>query len=256
MTEPPSPQPLIVERIAKLLALLSSDNDGERHNAADALGKLLRQSGTDLVSVATMMLARPNERDTLSDAFDDAFAGFGFDEEAKHRREVDELQACIDRVQAEIAKGPPTTAEMAAQERAALEKAIAAAQVEFAVARSRWTARQEAERKHKQWQQAFARGEIPPKPPDPAKQRRLERKREIARLRRQMARLGAVADKTRAEAEWRYRRSPEYASLASLREQQRLLKELIQMAARGEDVRLPDDLTPDSTASSSRATPA
>jgi hypothetical protein len=55
-----TPRSLDIERLAKLLALLSSDIDGEVLAAARALGRLLNASGTHVVEVAEMMLARTN----------------------------------------------------------------------------------------------------------------------------------------------------------------------------------------------------
>ena len=75
-------QQLDIDRVAKLLALLSSDNDGERHNAADALGRLFRASGTDFVAVAQTMLAPPNKPRGLLDMMDALQQGFARTREA------------------------------------------------------------------------------------------------------------------------------------------------------------------------------
>jgi hypothetical protein len=55
-----TPRSLNVERLARLLAMLTSDNDGEVLNAGRALSRLFKQSGVDLVEVAEMLLARSN----------------------------------------------------------------------------------------------------------------------------------------------------------------------------------------------------
>jgi hypothetical protein len=63
-----TPRSLNVERLARLLAMLTSDNDGEVLNAGRALSRLFKQSGVDLVEVAEMMLAR-SSRPPRRDAF-------------------------------------------------------------------------------------------------------------------------------------------------------------------------------------------
>src|SRR5262249_12301733 len=46
------PQPLDLDRLAKLLAMLSSPNDGEVLNTARLMARMFEEAGTDIVTVA------------------------------------------------------------------------------------------------------------------------------------------------------------------------------------------------------------
>jgi hypothetical protein len=261
--------PLDIDRLAKVLALLSSDNDGEALAAARALTRLLQASGTSAVSVAEMLLERAIPTLSWQDLFEGLFQHFHQTEleraeqelewasrtQADHdainaardarryQAEVDPIQRDIDEHRRGIARwNTITNAEMAEEERALLEQEVASMPTLIKAAKWHWQARQEANRHVRLRLEAETRGETIP--PNPAQLRQQEHHRQITQLKRQRTQLDNALIKAQDQRRALYRQSPEHASLRSLRERLHQLRKLVEKAERGEDVTLPESMLP------------
>jgi hypothetical protein len=208
-------QPLDVERLAKLLAMLSSEADGEALNAARAIGRMLRASGLNLVSLAEEMARSGRWLEARQGGNDDAAAR----DARYHQEKVAGLKRDIERHRKDLERWNAYTNDgMAALERAKLTQEIA--QIE---ALKRRVAEQEAARQaeDERRRQYVARGEKIPDTPE--QQRQKERTRQLKRLNQECKQAAQATTEAQLRREGLYKRSTVYASLAPLREQLRAM---------------------------------